>query len=268
MREDAETSPEDVLRRWLGEDPSTVTVADDHTGKVRGRVARRVGVALLAVLPWVALALAIASSGGGPAPGTHVTGTHPSGQPTAAADARPTGDGTAVTAEGGGGHRVPAGVGPTALRLVRDAVTRTGARTSALDTGAVERPTPVATELWLVRVHAVVLRGDRARWRSADHEVWVVPVGRRGDALVGLEQPWRVATGAARTATTAWRPTTVDAGAARTALRRVGIVVDRIHAQRHPRVRTIVRVRTGRRWVWLRTTPRLTVLGVDPAVAS
>jgi hypothetical protein len=282
MHDDAETSPEDALRRWLGEDASTVTAADDETDEGPGRTPRRLAIVLLVLLPWVALALAIAA--GDPAspadPPDDATdspvavaehtaadaGRRPAPR-TGTEDARSTSDGERTTVGDDDRRPVPAGVGPTALRLVRDAVTRSGARTSALDAAAVERPVRMSDGLWIVRVHAVVLRGDRTRWRSADHEVWAVPIGRRGGHLIGLERPWRVSAAPTRTATTAWRGTTVDAAAARAALGRAGVDVARVEAQRHPTVRTIVRVRTGQGWVWLRTAPRLAVIGSDATVA-
>ncbi|HEX6254726.1 MAG TPA: hypothetical protein VFZ70_02850 [Euzebyales bacterium] len=295
MNDDAGTTPEDALRRWLGEDASTVTAGADETGQRGGRMPRRVGIAALVLLPWAALALAVVSgdttsSTGAPRAGMNPAGTadrhetpdgggrsmptagapatgDPAREPTDAVDDESAGDDGPTTA-GDGGRPAPAGIGPTALRLVRDAVTRTGAQTSALDTAAVERPTRLAAGVWLVRVHAVVLRGDRTRWRSADHEIWAVPVGRRGGDLVGLEQPWRVSAAPTRTATTAWRRTTVDTAAVRTALRRAGFDAARVDVRRHPTLDAILRVRTDHGWVWVRSTPRPGVLGAEPQVTS
>jgi hypothetical protein len=170
-------------------------------------------------------------------------------------DARPTTD------------AAPTAVAPTAVRLLRDAVTRTGARSMALDAAAAEEVDTLAAGTWAVRVHAVVLRGDRRRWRTATHEIWVAPVGLHDGRLVGLDRPWRVATLDGDIAQTTWDRADVDTRAVRRALDEAGIDHrDDLVVQQHPTVPSIVRVSTtGTRHVWVRLTPEPAVIGLHGA---
>jgi hypothetical protein len=160
----------------------------------------------------------------------------------------------------------PADVPATAVRLVRDAVTgRHAGATTAIDVAVPEAPRSLGADQWLVRVHAVVLRGDTRRWRSATHEVWAVPLGMSGEQVVSLDTPWPVATTRPRVARGRWTSEVVDQKAVRTALREAGLrPAGNLAAERHPQVPYIIRVRTAGaqgRHVWLRTAPTMQVLG-------
>lgn len=272
--DDADDATQD-LRRWLGQEGAPASAGhDDVDDPPRRWTPPRVALALLVLAPWVVLgALALtgvrdpsttarSSDGAGPA-GTATD--HPAGAPTdgatppsaaPAAQAGHTDDATVADA-------VPAAVRPTAVRLVRDAVTRTGARSMALDTAAAEAVDALTVDTWAVRVHAVVLRGDRRRWRTATHEVWVAPVGLRGGRVVGLDRPWRVATIDGGIAPTTWDRADVDPDAVRAALDDAGISHgDDLVVQRHPTLPSVVRVTTtGTRRVWVRLTPEPVVVG-------
>ncbi len=218
-------------------------------GPTSSRRGRRVLLAGVVVVPWLVVGV-LMLIGGRPAT-TRLTPDAPRAEPVD--DGRRTAD--------------DAIAGPVAVRLVRDAVTSTGDGTAtALDAAAAEPPDPLGDDLWIVRVHAVVLHGDRRRWRSASHEIWAVPVGRRNGAVVGLDHPWRVADGADRIVDTAWEPAAVDLDEVRTALRRAGIpAVADLRAERHPQrvalLRAVIGAGPHQRHVWLRTTPVLEVLG-------
>lgn len=255
----------DDLRRWLDDAiPPQPTVHREENRSRHGPRWRRLMVTTALVVPWTVVVLAVQLGGDDPrepepVPARPAPTTGPIATPPTPS-ARPF-DGPQPPA--------PAAAEPLAIRLVRDAVTRTGtATTTALDTAAAEpaRAVAGAGATWIVRVHAVVLRGDRRRWRSSSHEVWAVPIGRRDGAVVGLDTPWRVASGDPRRLEPAWQPANVDVDAVRGALRRAGIpgpkdlVVER-HRSLPGVLRAVDETRSGRAHVWLRTSPSLAVLG-------
>lgn len=275
--------PSHDLRRWLGEDDTPTRAAHDAVDDPPRRwTGPRVTLVLLVLAPWIVLvALALSGAPGGstavrPADrdGTGDPATvQPAGAPAAGAptpSAAPTvlpgpDDDPTTTPAAPAIGTAPAAVGPTAVRLVRDAVTRSGVRSMALDAAAAEEADPLAAGTWAVRVHAVVLRGDRRRWRTATHEVWVAPVGVRAGRVVGLDRPWRVATIDSDVARTTWRRVDVDTRAVRAALGDAGLDHgDDLVAQRHPTVPSVVRVTVaGRRRVWVRMRPEPVVVGLD-----
>jgi hypothetical protein len=164
---------------------------------------------------------------------------------------------------------VPDGVAATAVRLTRDALTgRDGTVTTAVDVAIAEPPLPLGPDQWLVRVQAVVLRGDTRRWRSATHETWAVPVGVRHEAHVGLEAPWRVALEEPVVTRPDWQAATVDERAVRSALRTVGARgAPDLAAQQHPALPHVIRVRIAgpepAGHIWLTTEPTERVLGAS-----
>ena len=178
------------------------------------------------------------------------------------------------TASEPGATPVPAGAAATAVRLVRDAVTRRHADTSAaLDVAVAEPPRPLGTNQWAVRVQAVVLRGDARRWRSATHEVWVVPVGLHAGRPVGLDHPWRVATEAPTIMRESWNAAAVDQPAVRSALRAIGVRAGHdLQAQQHPTLPNIIRVRVidggQTRRLWLTTRPAVRVVGATEGATA
>lgn len=275
MTEDPERpTAADDLRRWLGE--STVPPdtsdrnADDRT--VARWSPRRLTRFAAIVLPWLVTVVVVLAAdpmparpatappqavqrGGSPAP--VATSPAPVAASAAPTPAAPT----------------PA-AGPLAVGAVRDAVTRTGdTTTTALDSAAAEPAQRLADAAWLVRVHAVVLRGDRRRWRSARHEIWAVPVGARGGTTVVLDQPWRVSTGSPPTARIGWKPADVDIDDVRRVLRRAGLPASPpVVVERHPVLPDVLRATTGTRsgpaHVWLRSAPSLAVLGGEQPAAA
>lgn len=284
MNDDHDDDASHDLRRWLGdEDAPARAIRDAGDDPSRRWTAPRTALALLVAAPWVVLmALAVTGAAG---PSTTTTSTDGAGT-AAAATHRPVAptDGTATPSAGPPvdprsgdappasdarpeGDASPAAVGPTAVRVVRDAVTRTGARSMALDAAAVEAVDTLAAGTWAVRVHAVVLRGDRRRWRTASHEIWVAPVGLHDGRVVGLDRPWRVATLDGDIAQTTWGRADVDTRAVLRALDEAGIARgDDLVAEQHPTVPSIVRVTTtGTRRVWVRLTPEPVVVGLDDA---
>lgn len=262
------------LRRWLGE----ATPAPTHDDAVPGDAPRRrtwwrTALGLLLLTPWAALALLSLTD----AHGSSLRRRTDDGPAVAGARAAPTGaaslpatrrtaaaDPTASTGRDPSDHAVPAAVGPTAVRLVRDAVTRAGSRSTGLDVAAAEEVAEVVSaDTWAVRVHAIVLHGDRHRWRGAAHEVWVAPVGVRDGRVVGLDRPWRVATIDGGPVPAAWRRAEVDRALVRGALDDAGIGHDGdLVTQRHPALPSIVRVTVGKhRRVWVRLGPPAEVVG-------
>lgn len=288
MRHDHDEDATTDLRRWLGESTaSTVDDSDVHDPSRRW-TASRVALVLLVLAPWVVLA-ALALTGaptpsraGGsdraagvvdvgaadptdrssqPATGGART-RDAAGTPTAAATEAPAGP---VDLDPAADPAVAAAVGPTAVRLVRDAVTRAGPRSMALDAAAAETADVLTDDTWAVRVHAVVLRGDRRRWRTARHEIWVAPVGLRDGRMVGLDRPWRVATVDGGIARTSWTPADVDHRVVRGALDDAGIGDDgALVVQQHPALPSVVRVITAdARRLWVRLAPTAAVVGHD-----
>ncbi|HSJ46622.1 MAG TPA: hypothetical protein VK923_18240 [Euzebyales bacterium] len=283
MHRDNEDDAANDLRRWLGEDNTSPSAGHDGMEDLSHRwTAPRLALALLVLAPWVVLGVLALTGARGPAstgrpddagPAGHATDDSdgPARAPMAGSTSPPSAPETrghradaatpteAVTASGG----VPAAVGPMAVRLVRDAVTRTGARSMALDAAVVEAAEALAADTWAVRVHAVILRGDRRRWRAATHEVWAAPVGLREGRVVGLDQPWRVATIDGGIAPTTWDRADVDTAAVRGALDDAGISHgDDPVVHQHPKLPSIVRVTTsGDRHVWVRLTPQPVVVG-------
>jgi hypothetical protein len=229
------------------------------------------------VAPWVLVVAVLASPLR--TPGTTATtgsqasgGTASGGTAATRSSAAPSAAETASPA--GAAPPAPAGAGATATRLVRDAVTgRNEGTTTAIDVAVPETPRWLGSQVWLVRVHAVLLHGDAQRWRSATHEIWAVPMGVQAGRLVGLDHPWRVATDDSRIAPAHWEPATVDEATVRAALLTVGAQpVHDLHAEQHPEVAEIIRVQvavgTHRHHVWLRTTPSVRVLGAPAAPAE
>jgi hypothetical protein len=279
-RDDDDEAAHD-LRRWLGDGKASAPAGpDDVDDQPRGWTAPRLALALLVLAPWIFLGVLALTGARGPAtterppddagpagPGTGDPAgapmdgaTPPSPAPETRARPADNAEATdAVTATG----TVPAAVGPTAVRLVRDAVTRTGARSMALDAAAAEAVDTLAANTWAVRVHAVVLRGDRRRWHTATHEVWAVPVGMLEGRVVGLDRPWRVATIDDGIASTTWDRAGVDADAVRGALDDAGIPHgDDLVVQQHPTLPSIVRVTTrGDSRVWVHLAPEPVVVG-------
>jgi len=288
MRHDHDEDATTDLRRWLGESTaSTVDDGDVHDPSRRW-TASRVALVLLVLAPWVVLAaLALTgtptpsrAAGSDPAAGVvDVGATDPTNRSSqrATGDARTTAAGTPTAAAGtaapagpvdpdpAADPAVPAAVGPTAVRLVRDAVTRAGPRSMALDAAAAETVDVLTDDTWAVRVHAVVLRGDRRRWRTARHEIWVAPVGLRDGRVVGLDRPWRVATVDGGIARTSWTPADVDHRVVRGALDDAGIGHDgALVVQQHPALPSVVRVITAdARRLWVRLAPTAAVVGHD-----
>lgn len=248
------TAAED-LRRWLDDDavPSQSDATGDD-GTVARWSRRRVTVAVAIAVPWVIVLVAML-------PGRAM--------PTRRADPATGATESATTRDRSG----PAAAGPLAVGLVRDALTHTGATTAtAVDVAAAEPPQSLADATWIVRVHAVVLHGDRRQWRSSSHEIWAVPVGSRGNVLVALDRPWRVRHGDPPTAEIRWQPADVDVHGVRSALRRAGLPAPGdLVIERHPEANGVLRATSrtpaGPTHVWLRSTPSLVVLGSDRAVA-
>lgn len=292
MRHDVDQpSAAEDLRRWLGEaavPPPTGEVS--HDGTVARRSRRRMAVAAAIAVPWVVVLVAVLSDGAPPSRGAalpaHRTtsraglASEPAGSATERAEsttdpvAEPTEPATEAVDPAepadpadGNDHGAPAAAGPVAVGAVRDAVTSTGDTTSsALDVAAAEPARRLADATWIVRVHAVVLSGDGRHWRSANHETWVVPVGSRRGTVVALDRPWRVAHGAPPSTQVRWEPTDVDIDDVRVALRRAGLPAPSdIAVERHPVLTGVLRAtahsRDGTSRVWLRSTPRLAVLG-------
>jgi len=268
MRHHDDDDAADDLRRWLGDNTAPTDVDVDVDDPPRRWTRSQVVLGLLVLAPWVVLAALALTDGpatwpdGGPDPAADVmdAGT---ARPTdasseqAAARARTTDAVATPTAT------APPAVGPTAVRLVRDAVTRAGARSMALDAAAAEAADVLADDTWTVRVHAVVLRGDRRRWHTARHEVWVAPVGLRDGHVVGLDRPWRVATMDDGIAPLSWTPADIDHRAVRGALDDAAIAHGgALVVQQNPSLPSVVRVATtdGRR-LWVRLDPEAVVVG-------
>lgn len=258
----------DDLRRWLdASDGGTGAPADDDAPRPRSR--RRWWV-MAVVAPWALLAVALVAA---PAPDGTVHAA-PSGSATAPAGpaaTAPPADATApaparpATATAAAPPEAPAAVAPTAVGMVRDAVTTASdGVTTALDSATPERPRRLGDGTWLVRVHAVVLRGDRRRWRSAQHEVWAAPVGSRDGVVAGLDRPWRVAVAAADREPPAWRPATGDLPAVRAALRGAGLPTGPgLRLERDPALPAVVRAVTASSSAWLHVGGRPRVLGTE-----
>lgn len=262
----------DELRRWLdaGSDDTHTSADEDPHRRVSTR--RRWLVAVVA--PWVLLA-AVAAAGrvndsdatpaaAAPSPAAAPAPTVAAAPAPTAAPATPApNDPPAAAAP----TEVdpPAAVVPAAVGMVRDAVTTaSGDVTTALDSGTPEQPRRLADDTWLVRVHAVVLHGDRRRWRSARHEVWAAPVGRRGGGVVGLDRPWRVAIADRKRVRRTWQPATGDLPAVRRALRDAGLPAGpRLRLERDPALPAVVRAVTGASSAWLRAGSRPRVLGTE-----
>jgi len=288
MEHDHDDDATTDLRRWLGErTAATVDDGDVHDPSPRWTPSR-VALVLLIAAPWVVLAaLALTGpparshdDGSDPAAGVAESGTpdpvdrssqqatggarpmDAAGAPTAVATADPAGP---VDSDPAADPAVAAAVGPTAVRLVRDAVTRTGPRSMALDAAAAETADVLTDDTWAVRVQAVVLRGDRRRWRTARHEIWVAPVGLRDGRMVGLDRPWRVATVDEGIAPLRWTPADVDHRVVRDALDDAGIGHDgALVVQQHPALPSVVRVTTADdRRLWVRLAPAPAVVGYD-----
>jgi hypothetical protein len=269
----------DELRRWLddgGDDTSPDDGAPPHRRRRWWRVA--------ALAPWllVALALAVtggdgrgarttaprpprADAGGGAALGSPTRpATAPSATQAASAQAAPEASPAARRPDGPAGDGPPASLDPVAVGLVRDAVTTTAAdgTATALDAAVAGRADPVGDATWLVRIHAVVLRGDRRRWRTARHEVWVAPVGRRDGGVLALDRPWRVAVVDPTPHPVGWRPADGDRGAVRRALRDAGLPTGPdLRLERDPALPTVLRAVTGSSSTWLRAGAHPRVLG-------
>lgn len=268
MNHDQEPDAADDLRHWLGDDPGRSSPAPEDDRPRHRRTPPRAALALLVLAPWVLLGvLAITGGGGPPAPVPDAAGGTDGGaedersfpDDVDAPTTQPTEPGRTAPAT------PPAAAGPTAVRLVRDALTHTGARSTAVDAAAAEAPVALDTDTWVVRVHTVVLRGDRRRWRTATHEIWAVPVAVRDGGVVGRDEPWRVATVDDATAPVAWRPSDLGGRAVRDALRDAGIPgASTIRVQQHPTLDAVVRVTTAGRHVWMRTDPELGVIGRAP----
>jgi hypothetical protein len=207
-----------------------------------------VALAVLAAAPHTTGTTPVRDTGGRdatPAPAP----SHAAPAPSASADATAPADATAA-----------------AVRLVRDAVTgRRSGVTTAIDVAVPEEPEALGADQWLIRVHAVVLRGDARRWRSAVHEVWAVPIGISDGHAIALEEPWPVANEHARVTPGRWDAEAVDEAAVRSTLRAAGMrPAPDLAAERHPQIPHVIRVRVagpGARHVWLRTTPSMHVLG-------
>jgi hypothetical protein len=135
----------------------------------------------------------------------------------------------------------------------------------ALDVAAAETADVLTDDTWAVRVQAVVLRGDRRRWRTARHEIWVAPVGLRDGRMVGLDRPWRVATVDEGIAPLPWTPADVDHRVVRDALDDAGIGHDGTRVvQQHPALPSVVRVTTADdHRLWVRLAPAPAVVGHD-----
>lgn len=254
------------MRQDADPTPSMPTAAAENPRPLRnGRWRRGVRPGVVAA-PWV-LALALLAMRGpgldhaappGAAPDGDST-VIPSDIPTAVAGSDiPTGDAdgrAAVTAEA------------TAVRLVRDAVTRRrGDRVTALDVAAPERARPLEPAVWMVRVHAVVLQGDRRRWHSAAHEIWAVPISTADGRTVGLEHPWRVAQSDGGVEAGPWQPAEIAEGQVHAALRAAGLQpADDMPIERRPGMTGVLRAGIVTDGVsghaWLRTGPPLEVLG-------
>ncbi len=237
----------DDLRRWLGDDARPrATSGTPHHDRRAPRWRRRSTLLITAAtIPWLLMGALVMAGALPPWEGSpDVAGPDPARRGTRGATA-----------------------GAVAVRLVRDAVTSTGdGVATALDAAAAEPPDPLHDDTWIVRVHAVVLHGDRRRWRSATHEIWAAPVGRRDGAIVGLDHPWRVARGADRIVELAWQPADVDLDEVRAALRRVGLPATAdVRVERHPHLASVLRAvvgqEPGEHHVWLRRARTIEVLG-------
>jgi hypothetical protein len=293
---DERAQPYEGLTRWLhedtGDDPSMPgTAPDERDGPRRGRIR-----AIALALPWLVTLAVLAA--------TTWTGDAPAGPPPAApaseageqshpptaghpipdggaqppdgltASAAPDGDGQppddpAATSTPEGEQRPPDGLAAIATGLVRDAITgQRGDTVRAVDVATAEPADPLGGDHWLVRVRAVVLRGDTRRWRSAAHEVWAVPMAAHAGQVIGVDRPWRVSSGRPRITVSGWGPASVDRAAVTDALHRSGTrPADDLDPQRHPDLGGIIRVRTaagGGSHVWLATEPHLHVLGAGP----
>lgn len=274
MEKDAtQSTAADDLRRWLGDTAlpeGSPDDTDDDGGTVARRRRRRAQALAAITIPWLVILLAVLYDGtapqdlAGPAPEptpSHVAVEAPRDTPSASDTRTP-------------GTDEPPAAGPLAVGLVRDAVTQVvGDTTTALDTAAAEPGRRLADATWVVRVHAVVLRGDRRRWRSARHEIWAVPVADRNGVVVALDRPWRVRSGDPPTADVKWEPADADIGGVRGALRRAGLPAPPdIDVERHPSLSGVLRAtapaRSGGGHVWLRSTPSPAVLGRNPAAAE
>jgi hypothetical protein len=281
---DERAQPYEGLTRWLhedtGNDPNLPdTAPDERDGPRRGRI-RAIAIAL----PWLvtlAVLAATTRTGDAPAgpppaaPASEAGGQPPEGLTATAtpdSDGHPPDDAGAPSAPDGD-QRPPDGLAAIATGLVRDAITgQRGDTVRAVDVATAEPADPLGGDHWLVRVHAVVLRGDTRRWRSAAHEVWAVPMAARAGQVIGVDRPWRVSSGRPRITVSGWVPASVDRAAVADALHRGGTrPADDLDPQRHPDLGGIIRVRTaagGGSHVWLATEPRLHVLGAGPGTTA
>lgn len=292
----SDTSQYDSLTRWLGEDTDDHPSLPPDTGPVATPPWRKLARVGALALPWMLMLVVVLATTGTSTPGPDADGartvTTPSGGGTttgrpeggttehatdrSAADIAVPGDdqpvASGVAADGPDAVAVadiPADVAASAVGLVRDAVTiSTDDTSSALDVATAEPPQPLGSEQWLVRVRAVVLRGDAREWRSATHEVWAVAVGVRDQRVIGLDVPWRVSRQRPRVAALEWSAARVDDAAVRTALEHAGIEpASDLEPEQHAALPDIVRVRTtdgqGNGHVWVRTTPEPQVLGAS-----
>lgn len=285
-----ETSSRDDINRWLADaDDITPSMPKSGTDDARRRQLRRAAMIAALVLPWcIALVMLVAS------PPTHASKQRPG---TAAGPADPPIDvaattepdpatGSTPTAAPGSGSSsndvdddarpIPATRTPevdaVAVAMVRDAVTAVdGDDATALDLATAGTGTPVGADTWIVRVHAVVLRGDRQRWHTAAHEVWAAPVGMRAGRATALDRPWKLDDGGPPSRPPRWAPATVDVDpdALRAALTAAGYRPTATALERHPSVPDLVRAEVrgsddgaGRVHVWVRTTPTVAVLGM------
>lgn len=258
----------DELRRWLdtGGDDTGPSADDDPP---RRRFPRRWWLVAV-VAPWLLVAAVLAvdpGTGGGADAAPPVAAPEP---PTAASTAAAPSEVVPglperTTTDPEGSDDAPAAVAPTAVGMVRDAVTTaSGDVTTALDSATPERPRRLDDDTWLVRIHAVVLRGDRRRWRSARHEVWTAPVGRRDGAVAGLDRPWRVTVAGPARERPSWRPATGDLPAVRRALRDAGLPAGPgLRLERDPALPAVIRAVTGSSSTWLRAGSRPRVLGTE-----
>jgi hypothetical protein len=290
MRDDM-GSAEDEIARWL---------VDDHDATPSmpkpDRERRRAGLLRVALLglPWLVV-LAVVVIGWSPSapPSGHArTGPadRPAGAPPAAARPGPTAvvpsqgatadsattdgaatDGAAasdaVTADvAPTGHRPPATAEATAVALVRDALTRSDdGGATAVEIAVPDGGEQLGEGAWVVRVRAVVLRGDGRRWRTARHEVWAAPVEVRTGEGVALDRPWRVHTGAQPVERPEWRALDGTVAGLDDALRRAGLAPTDVSPQRHASVPHLLRVRARADDrpvdVWLTKAGGLRVLG-------
>jgi hypothetical protein len=295
---DDRIQPFDGLVRWLADDPGVNTsmppgppaddghdsATPDHGVKrdETRRSARRGMRAAALVAPWLVVLAVLAApartSGTSPRrtgqPAVHVAPSPADDWSPEPANAPREPDDTFTDSAARATPPVPAGIAAAAVRLVRDAVTgRRAGATAAMDVAVPEPPQPLDSDQWLVRVQAVVLRGDARRWRSATHEVWAVPVGLRAGQAIGLDHPWRVATETPRITPGDWAATAVDDDAVRAALHAVGAQpAQELGAQQHPTIAHVIRVRVAdaerTRRVWLTTEPTMRVLGAPRTTAA